>query len=211
MRSDEAMKLAAIAICLLLPSLSVAQTACPADPKIYRCLYPPVCDAEGRRELLQVLTSHREMLLAATPELTPAERDWYQSELDSGDGERFISAVQSNVGSRIAVRSALDEQGRMLTLLDIMLNGPGYFSPEGQTPARRGELLRSQQAGWVRLGRAFADSSWLPAWDRLRDARRASGTRDPVYTVEDDLQTCSNAARVVLRVALDDFAAYSRN
>lgn len=202
------MRFPATAICFLLPLLSAAQTACPADPTVYRCLYPPACDFEDRRELVQVLMSHNEMLLAASPGLTPTEQDSYQAELDSGDGNRFVAAVQSDAGSRIAVRSALEEQRRMLIYLNILLTEPMY-SPEGQPAARRVELRRWQQAAWVQLGRLFADSGWLPAWGRLRDSPDAPGTRVSAFTTKDDIETCSVATRAVLQLVLDDFRAYS--
>ena len=178
------MKFPAIAICFLLPSLSAAQTACPADPKVYRCLHPPYCDLDGRRELVQLLMSHNETLLAASPGPTATELDWYQAEVDSGDGNRYIDAIESNVGSRISVRSALEEPRRMLIYLNMLLTQRMY-SPEGQTTARRHELLRWQQAGWVQLARG------------------------PEYTTQDDIQTCNTATQAALQIVLDDFRAYA--
>jgi hypothetical protein len=161
------------------------------------------CDLEGRREFVQLLLDHDERLLAASPDLTPEEQDWYRAETTAGDANRLRAAFQSNVGSRVSIRGTVRERGLTLRSLKAVL-APPIDPATGQPIIPYDELWGAAVQSWVLLGQNYADSTWVLAWDRVRNSQPVPVAQSSSNTLESDLQSCGLTAQAILQIAYDD-------
>ena len=194
---------------LVVPSLSLAQSACPNVVRDhFQCYATKICDDAARLAFLRALRSQDAWLSAVVPAPTADEKAAYNARLQAAEGARELQeVVQSDIQGRMALYSSISQryvpQMNLMLMLDRRIAAAQGGSPGGSAEVSREDMT----AAWVELARAYAQTEWIEPWVRIRSTYVESEDASLQRDLADEIANCSSAVVAMLTILAVDLDA----